>query len=271
MLKYSLSLLALLFGAIGTLACLAAIIYAWSASSRLTHATESVFGVADNVVGKVQGRVAQIDERVQQLKITSAEMEESVKTWAKSEAQELVGSRLKVQEKAETLLEGIDRADQWLAVTESSAEMIHQGLDASQKLGLPLDVAPAQELLSEIETIQTQLQDGLGVARNISERVAAAGEEKPDVQLGEQIAKLALRVTATLGLIDARIDAADELLEKLKAGLEQEKRKIIGWIHLAAFGLTFFFFWLGAGQGALCYLGWCGVRPNKKAAQSPTT
>lgn len=263
MVKYSLSLLALIFGAIGALACIAAILVAWNVSSRLTQATHSVFGVADNLVVKVQQRVAEIDERVRQLKITSAEMQESVKTWAKAEAQERVGSRLQVQEKAETLLQGIERADQWLAVTQSSAETIEQALGASQTLGIPLDVQPAQDLLAEIETLQTQLHDGLEVARHVAERVAAAGEEKPDLPLGQQITKLALRITATLGLIDARIAAINALLEKIDAGLQQQERKIVGWIRLAALGSTCFFLWLGAGQGALCYLGWCGLRRPK--------
>ncbi|MCC9607821.1 hypothetical protein LOC68_03170 [Blastopirellula sp. JC732] len=266
MAKRILSIIGLIFGTIGVIACTVVIFYIWSVSFRLADATVTLFDVGDKMLHGAGERVEQIDSRVQSLKITTNEIEQTAKNWVKKEAAEAVGSKLHVQEKAEALLVELDKAEKWLEITEQSALVMQHGIDVTQSLGLNVDVEPAQKLMTEIDGIQTQLDEGLEIARNISQRVAELGDEKLETNATEQIAKLALRVTATLGLIDGRIEQIKGALQKLEVALYHYEKEVLMWVNLTAWGLTFLFVWLGAGQGALCYLGWRGFHSHKPTA-----
>ncbi|TWT34227.1 hypothetical protein [Blastopirellula retiformator] len=255
-----LSVIALIMGTIGAIACIVAIIGVWSASSRLFDATLAVFGVGDNLLKGAREQVVKLDQRVQSLKITNDEVEETVKDWAAEKATEQAASILHLQEKAQTLLVELDKAEQFLALPEQSAQTMQQGLQVGRSLGLNVDVEHAEQMLSEAEEIKTRLSEGLEVARTLSERVAEIGDENMEQDAQQQIAKLALRVTATLSLIDGRIEQIKNALHEIEAALDYYEKEALIWINLAALGLTLLFVWLGAGQGALCYLGWRGLR-----------
>lgn len=254
--------LALILGALGTIGCVAVMIAIWMISARVTQATEKVFGVADTALHGASERVAKIGDRVQTLKLTTTEIQDGAKTWVKSEASEIARSRLNVQQKAETLLTELDRAEQLLQLTESSVDLIQQAMTAGQSLGISLDTDSVKELLADLTTIQTKLHEGIDVAQNISQRAAEASDEKLLADRAEQIAKLVARVIATLGIVDQRIAAIEDRLAKIDAAVDVEKQKVIGWMNLATIGITLLFAWLGAGQSALCYLGFRGLRPS---------
>ncbi|UUO04673.1 hypothetical protein M4951_14885 [Blastopirellula sp. J2-11] len=263
-----LSTLFLLAGALGTIGCVLILIAVWTVSMRVTRATDKVFNAADGILADVRERVAKTEDRVQALKITSHEIQANAQTWAKAEAAELAGSRLGVKKKAELLLTELDHAKQWIALTESSVQLLQQAVEASQSLGVSAKTDSVQNLIQEIEAIQEQLRQGIETAKNITHRAAEAGEGKLTADRSDQIAQLVVRVVATLGIVDARIQAIENHLANFESALKDAQQKLIRWVNLAAIGATAIFAWMAAGQCALCYLGIRGFRRRSNLAVS---
>ncbi|EAQ81707.1 hypothetical protein [Blastopirellula marina] len=236
---------------------------------RVTQATDQVLNAADGVLAGVRERVAKAEVHVQALKITSQEIQDDAKTWAQAEAAELVGSRLGVEKKAKLLLTELDRAEQWLELTESSVQLLQQAAAASQSLGVSVKTDSVHNLVEEVAEIQKQLRQGIEIANNISQRAAEVGEGKLTADKSDQIAKLVLRVVATLGIIDSRIQAVETHLAKVESMLKDLKQQVIRWVNLAAIGATTIFAWMAAGQCGLCFLGISGLRRRHPTVAPP--
>lgn len=119
-------LLSLLLGIVGLVACAAAAFVIWSATARVSRVTESAFERVDGGLVGAEKRVSKTQQRVTDLKLTTENVERDVKQWAKSQTRERLVSKLGVEEKAATLAAGLEQADRWMQMAESSMRVVQQ-------------------------------------------------------------------------------------------------------------------------------------------------
>ncbi len=258
-----LRLLTLLFGLLGLAGCIAAIVGNWSVSARLSQATENVFGTIDRSLVVVLERVAQTQDRVEAAKITTEDIEKTLKDWAKREAGERLALRFDVAEKTDQLASTLQQADHWLEISEASVELVQRALSMGSSTGAPTDTTSVDRLIAEIASLRTQLGDTIEVVARIHERVTKTGEEKLLGRRLEQTLQLALRVVATLGLLDSRLEKFENRLAETQNNLQGQKIRTLRWILVVTIGITLLMVWMAAGQIALCLLAWNGLRRSR--------
>ena len=88
------SWLGLILGAIGFAGCFVAIVGVWGIRAQLSQTTGDVFDRIDNIFLVVRDGVTKTQQRVEASKVTTQEIERSLKTWTKEESSERVTSRL---------------------------------------------------------------------------------------------------------------------------------------------------------------------------------
>ena len=76
----------------------------------------------------------------------------------------------------------------------------------------------------------------------------------------EQAAQLALRVIATLGVVQARLREFGASIDKAQQELQTAEARTLRWIHTVAIVVTFLSLWMLAGQLALGRYAWTGLR-----------
>ena len=89
--------------------------------------------------------------------------------------------------------------------------------------------------------------------RNLTSTDADA--EPPAGRL-EKAARIALRVAASLEVIEKGFRKIDEQIDKVQKTLEGAENRLQGWIVAAAVALTFVLVWMGVGQAALFWVGY---------------
>ncbi len=244
----------------GLVGCVAAIACIWNINARFNRASGNVFGAIDHSLVDVRLRIAQTQDRVQVLQITTEDIEQSVTNRAKTEARERLTSRLGVEEKAERLVSGLQQADHRLELTQSSLQFVQQALEAGSSLGAPVQTDPADRLLGELASLRDQLTQAIEPVNRIRERALEVGEDGLREEGFNQVAQLAVRVNATLSSIDSRLENLAMRLTEIQTKTRNTKVQSMRWIRITAIGITLLFSWMAAGQGALCHLGWKGLR-----------
>ena len=262
--KRLLSLLALLLGLLGIAGCVVAIVVAWNVNTRLSQATENVFGKIDGTLVVVQERVAQTHDRVEAAKITSEGIEKSLKDWTKREAGERLASRLNAAEKAERLASSLQQVDHWLEVSESSVELVQQVLSMGRSTGAPMDTKSVDGLIEEIASLRSRLAEATELVARIHGRTAEASEEKSLEEQVKQVVQLALRVVATLGSIGSRLEEFEGRLSETQRSVQGLKTGTLRWILGVGIGITLLLLWMAAGQVALCRLAWNGLLRTRR-------
>jgi len=259
--KRILRLLMLLLGLVGLVGCMAAIVKGWGIKARLSQATESVFAIIDDSMVAAGKRVAQAQARVEASKITTEDIAEGLKGWTKRKVSERLAVRLDVAEKAERLGIALQQADHWLEVSQSSVELAQKALAIGRSTNRPSNAASLERLIEEIRSLRAQLAEATASVARIHERTTGAGEEKSLGEKIEQAAHFAVRVAATLGLIDSSLNKLENGLREVRKDLQRFKSRTLRWMLKATLAVTLIAVWMAAGQVALCLLAWTGLRP----------
>ncbi len=92
--------------------------------------------------------------------------------------------------------------------------------------------------------------------------MAEKSGERPLKERLEQAAQLAVRVAATLGTIDSRLDKFTNRLSQTQEALRKLKAKTLRRIWLATFAVMLLILWMAAGQVALAFYGWQSLRQD---------
>lgn len=251
------SILALVFGCLGVLVCVAAIVGIWMVHGRISNATTRVFAAVDDAVGFVDERVEMTRLRIVDLKITVDELEEGLTNRLKTESIELFVQQYKVEERAGQVSDGLEQAQHWIAVAESSNELLRSILQTAAESGFDVSTGASDRLEKELQTVKKHV----GIASESVERIRSWSR---DVTQGESIAHEAIKWVGRLALTLTSVDEScerlrgkiDELRQSLNAK-HAEIRRTIAWV---AVGITFLMLWMAAGQAAMCYLGFSYLR-----------
>ena len=258
--KSLLSATGMVLGGIGIAVCCASIIILWVASTRLARATDSLFVKLDRSLVAVRERVVQTEDRVQAAKITTEDVEKSLREWTRREAGQRVAARLDAGEKTERLLATLQQADHWLDVSESSLGLIQEMLAIAGSIYAQDATALVGRLMEEIVSLRGQLAEVLETVTSLHERVTQASDEGSFGERGEQLLQLTLRIVATLGSIDSRLAKTEERVAVAQSRLQELKAGMQWWIRTITVGTSLLILLMAAGQIALCRLAWSGIR-----------
>jgi hypothetical protein len=258
--KTLLNVAGITLGGIGILVCLASIIVLWMASARLGRVSESAFSKLDESLVAVRQSTVETRDRVREAKITTEDMEKSLREWTRREAGQRVALRLNVVEKADRVSAIMQQAGVWLDFAESSVGLVNEVLSNGPSTSEPADAPSLDQLIKEIASLRVQLTEAMNEVAKIRERLATGGDEKSSSERIEQAAQFALRVAATLGSMDSRLDGFGERLSAIQNRLQELNSKTRWWIALTTIGIALLILWLAAGQVALCRICWAGWR-----------
>jgi hypothetical protein len=257
--KRLLCLLALLLGIVGTIACIAAIVLAFSVNSRMCGATDRLFEKLESTTVRAQDRVARIRERVDAAKLTAKDIKTSLEDWAKKATAERVAVRLEIAKKSERLAPMLQQVGQWLEASGSACELVQQGLSIAASAGAVTDSARIDTLVEDLKDLRAKITDVEDAAARIRDWTAEKEDSEPVGKRIDQVVLLTVRVTLTLGTFDSRLDKLDDRLTRAKEGLQESKAKTVRRIHLATGAVVLVILWLAAGQIALAYIGGRGI------------
>lgn len=249
-------------GVLGAIGCLIAIALTWWLSGRALDVVEQVFVAAENGVVSLTQFTAEAEQRVQSLKVSTDELFQELEKWSLREVEEKIAAQQALPEKLEATANkvsvGVEQADQWLQLMESS-------LDSTQRFCQTLDTAGVAAPLAKIQPVVGELQE-VRVRFNRSKEslgqfhLALQNELNGDQadskqrEAGGKLKELAGRLFITLGEVDQRVAAARGRLMRFEESLHRDQDTAVWWMRLVSWLTILLWAWLGIGQVALVYL-----------------
>ena len=234
------------------------LIFLWIVSIRVGDVTEKLFNKADQSLVAVRGRVVQTKDRVAAAKISTNDLEKMLRNWTKLEVKQRVALNLNARERTERLASSLRQADDWLAVSVSSVDLVQEMLSMSASAGAPTDTTLVDELRGQIESLRAQLAEATEFVGRIQERIAALSDGKSPEERIEQAVQFALRVVTTLGSIGPRLEKLADRFSVAASQLQEMKDRTQRYRLYLTMGITLLMIWMAAGQAALSRLAWNG-------------
>lgn len=261
-LKRVAAVLALVLGCAGFAGCLAGAYGVWLVQSRLERANDNVFDAVDRSLKVVQDRIPIVQKKVEDSKITTSEIKDALREWGAKKAKDRIVAKLQIESRTEKLSEHLRTADFRLEASREAVRDIQQVLEVSQSLGARVDPTSLDALLERLVSMQESLQQ----AERAVDGVRKFAEDDPVEDRLAQAAKLLARVLLMLSDVDERLDDFDARLSELRAQARQGNATTSHYIVSGAVVCYALLAWVGAGQAALIWLGWCCLRRRRLPA-----
>lgn len=246
--------LALVAGTIGLIACLAVLIYEWRAAARVHRVAEQLFSAAEDSLDEVHDKIDLVAERVAAMNLTTSDIVAGLKDRTADEIRERLTTELKLEERSAQLANGVEQADQWAGVIESSVESARSLVELLKAAGIDVDTAGIDGVLEEVTAVRTQLNEAGDQVAAFRQRIDTTEEHDG------QLVTLVARVAATLTSLDERIGKFGDRLSLAQESIDTAERKSQRCITTASVVAALLLVWLAAGQAALVYVGWKNVR-----------
>jgi hypothetical protein len=258
--KTLLPLLGFLLGLIGVIVCGAAGVVVWMAGSRLREANQAVYERIDETLGTVHGRFLDARTRVQESRVTTEEIQQSLKEVARDRTSKKLETQLEIEKKTETLGRGLQQADLWLQVSSTSLQSVHDALQLGNSIGAPVDPSTIEPLIGKLADLQSQLTQVSELVDGVRERAAAVESGETRDERIEQAADLALRAVVTFGKVDERLGETADLLVETQKKAQRLSSKTNAYIRAARALIMLLIAWMAAGQFSLGWSGWRAYR-----------
>jgi chromosome segregation ATPase len=236
-----------------------------SLGSRLERANDKVFALIDKGLASAQNRVGSVQERVKESRITSTEIGQSLRDWGTRKAKENILSRVEIESRVEKLAGHLQTADSWLETSAESIRSVQQVLELGSSLGAPLGPASLEEVLENIKSLRSTLQQTERAVDGIRAFMANKEGESEQNRLS-RVTKLLGRILVTIGEIDTRLQEAVMQLSKLQTDARQLKATTSAYILVATIGCYAMLAWMAAGQAALSLWGRTNCCPSRPPA-----
>jgi hypothetical protein len=262
------SLLAVLFGSLGIVACGAGGYAVWQAAAHLDRANRVAFDTADRGLGYAETRLKTAQDRLREAKTATDEVARKVGNWSAQKAVERTAGRLDLGRKADTLTDRLRAADVWMETSSDSLTNLRQLLELAKAFGAKVDPATIDELVARLATARGAVQHVSSTITEIRE-FANAPEGPADDSRAAGVARVAARILTTVTEVDARLEAGVTRIAELRAeaaGWRQTVGRAIFWASVAGYLVLG---WVAAGQLALVRAGWRGVRRSGRPPTSP--
>jgi hypothetical protein len=249
------SLLALIFGFLGVVLCMAAILAVSSFTARLHRTNEMVFEKVDATLVAVQTRIESAQEAVETAKINTEEVRQGLNELAREEVGERVASRLQLAERTEKLGRGLEQADAWLEVSDESMRSVQQILEMGRSLGAPLDVEMVDPLMEKIQLLRDRMKNTTEFVDDIHQTVVGLKDDESGQQRTKKALELLLRVVATLTEVDSRLDESAGRFAEIQSGGKQLQARTNWYILLSKLASYLLIGWMAVGQVFMCRYG----------------
>jgi hypothetical protein len=254
--------LALALGLLGVAACAGGAYGIWRVAGRLHQANDKAFDAVDRGLRAVEDRVPVVQQRVRDSKLTTAEIDEAVRSRAGKKIQERIVTELGIERRVETLSERLQTADIWLEASADTVRDVRRVMELGNGLGANVDPASADEVLEQLASLRGRLQQAeqaVEVVRGLSAR----GEGESVEDRLARLANLLARILLTLSDVDRRLDGFMARLSEVRADAQQFKVRTDNYILLGSLVCYGILAWAAAGQAALCGLGWRRLRRGR--------
>jgi chromosome segregation ATPase len=263
--KRVLGLLTLAFGFLGVVSCVAGVYAVWSLGSRLERANDKLFAMIDKGLAVSQDRIREVETRIKESKITTDEFGQRLRDWSTSRAKEGLVSRLEIESRAEKLVGRLQTAESWLETSTESIRSVQRVMELCNSIGVPMDPASLEEVLENITSLRSRLQQTERTVDGIRAITADKEGESEETRLS-RVTTLLGRILVTIGDMDTRLEESVTRLSELQTDARQLKATTSAYILVATVGCYVLLAWIGAGQAALCRWGWTKCRPSRSAA-----
>jgi hypothetical protein len=250
--------LASFLGAAGVLLCLAGTLGVWYVEVRMDRARGQLFERIDQSLSNIDGRVVEVQKIAAQSKITIDEVRQRAQELTRKEARDRLAERFDIEARMQKLAAGLQRADLMLDVSQETVQLISQALELGGDFGFPFQADAVDPVLERIADVKNELRTAMDAVARLSAPTAAGDQSGTFAARMEQVATLALRLSATFGTIDSRLDSLQGRLTDAQEAVRAWNAKAHAHLVAAAVGATLFLIWMGAGQ--VCLWRW-GRRP----------
>lgn len=254
-----LGLVACLLGLAGTAIGLAGIYGVWWTGSRLDDANHQVVARLDQGVGRVQEQIPLVQIRVEQARITTADMTEAVKAWTSQQALERLVQRVDLSKRTEKLTGQFQIVDLRLEAAGTTLGDVRGLVVLGQSLGLKLDPATLDRLIEQIDTLRGKMQVAERSLDDIR-RLAQTVDEDAIRDRRARILEWLGRVLVTLVDVEARLNTFGTILEGYRSDLERLRGNVSRSIRYGEWIGTALLAWGSAGQLCLMRWGWTCLR-----------
>jgi hypothetical protein len=248
-----LAILALVFGGLGIVVCLAGSYAVWRIGSRLEQTNEHLAELVDNGLSAVQARVAGVQKRVAESRITAQDFANILEEQAKRQIKDQLVVKLELEQRTEGLSKRLDAASHWLDLSSESIRNLQRLVEVGKSLGASLNTSSLNDLLERLATSQKALEQAIQQLQDIRTSVLA---DESDENRRTRIATLLARILVTISDVDDKLGKGVERLEELQTLTRQAKDKVSRDINIATMVGHAILFWMAAGQTALCWWGW---------------
>ena len=228
---------------------------------------------------QVEQLIVQVDLRADQARNAVGgardlvnELKQTLQDSAKELVTERVSSLPEIDNVQRRLATAMERADGWVQVSASTAELIEQLLATIGTV--PLDSNAGRtgsaELILTIRSARESLADASERLADLQERLAEI-RQKRDVDVNLlQITKLSLGIVAKLDVVQEQVAAFRTRLDETKNRLGKLQDTIRVWVSAGQCLIVLLIGWGGAGQYCLLLQGWRILRsPPTTVRESP--
>lgn len=252
--KQLLRVLALLLGGLGVAACCFAIFGVWFVDQRVAETTVALSEQLDKSLVRVHEGVRQATDRLNSSKLRAETVKQALENWSTLEATEQLRQRLNFDERAEQLSNVLENADAWLQSASASVGVIQQTIELANTAGSDIQTDKVNVLLEELVELQSKVQV---VNQMVADFLPQPGGLPPDLDdYMERAKQLALRILASLDIVQMRLAEFDAKVEGAQLYIQKVESNTLSWIHLIAIIVAAFIAWMLAGQFALFRSGW---------------
>lgn len=241
-------------GCLGIAVCVALALVCWWASVRLDEAVDRLAEAIERSLAAVRQRAIQIQARIVEAKITTKEIEQSLRQWTRRAARERLELQLDTARATERLTSGLRNIEDWLEFSESALALVQDLRSIQTWAGTPSSTSSVADLTAELGSLRVHLADATSAVAKLDATISGANEEKSLDQRIEQAVQLALRIMGTLTSVDTRLGKQSDRLAAVHDELHELKTTTRRWILIVTSGISMFFLWMAAGQAALCRL-----------------
>jgi len=263
--KRVMGLLALAFGFLGVVTCMAGVYAVSLLGSRLERTNEKAFAMIGKGLASAQDRVHGVQKRLKESKITTTEIGQRLLDWGKRNAKERLVSRHEIESRVEKLAGHLQTAESWLGTSTESIQNVQGVLQLCNAAGVPVDPASLEELLENITSLRSRLQQTEqtvdGIRAFMANKAGESGEER-----FSGVTKFLGRILVTTDEIDTRLEESATRLSELQTDARQSKATTSAYILVTTIGCYVLLAWIAAGQAALCLWGWTNCCPSRSSA-----
>ena len=248
--------LAFVFGLFGSLLSVVAVGGVWVGHARVQTFNQQVDQAIDQTFVAFQESVTRVGNQVADARITTIELETELKELLAEVDIKKAVVRGRLRKHSQAITRTVVRTDQWLATAESSIELLQRVSESAETLGFDLERPDTRGLLGKIGTVRQKvstLNDSLEAIEN--ESIAFELQKNVDA-----IVRLSAKLVLTLTDVDERLANLAETIERTREASHLFFVRMERSIFHVCLAVTVLVIWLLAGQVALCWVGWRGLR-----------